>query len=89
MRKIIAIVIIILGFVSGGLFISTGLKLNKTGKNLTDLRSVSGTSLAEAYYQEIGRYGIAYSQFCYAMGIGIATISLGFGSVLFSNERKE
>jgi len=87
MKKILGIVIIILGVISGLLFFNAGMKLSSSGKDLTSLRSVGGTSIAESYYQSMGEYGLAYSTICYALGLSIITISLGFGGrYLFDNE---
>jgi hypothetical protein len=85
MKKFAAIVIA-LGLVSGVLFFIAGSKLSESGKSLTRLRTIGGKSVAEAYYQEIGRYGAAYSQFAYAMGTATIMISLGFGGVLLSKD---
>ena len=57
------LLVIIFGIVSGVLFVVTGLQLDQTGRDLIELRSVSGTFLAEAYYQEIDHYQIAGSFF--------------------------
>jgi hypothetical protein len=87
MKKILGISIIVLGVISGFLFFNAGLKLASTGKNLTELRSVGGTSVAEGYYQSVGEFGIAYSTICYAFGLSIIVISLGLGGrFLFENE---
>jgi len=61
MKKGIGILVIVLGVISSVLFFSAGNQLGTSGKELTTLRSIGGTSVADAYYQEIGRYGIGYS----------------------------
>jgi hypothetical protein len=58
------------------------------GTKLTTLESVSGNSIAEAYYQKMGRYGVAYSSVCYAFGWGIIAISLGLGGNLIIRRTK-
>lgn len=86
MKKSIGIAVITFGIISSGLFFSAGFKLGKSGLILTDLRSQSGAGIAEAYYQEIGRYGIAYSYLAYALGLGILSISFGLGGILITRE---
>lgn len=88
MKKVIAIIVFVLGLLSGVLFFTSGANLSKSGKNLTMLSSVGGGTVAEAYYQEIGRYGIAHSFFAYAMGTGIIMVSIGFGSILILTDKK-
>ncbi len=79
MKKTIGMLIIALGVISGILFFKAGLSLYSEGKELADLRSVSGTSIAESYYQSIGKYGIAYATVSFAFGLGVISISLGLG----------
>jgi ribosomal protein S27AE len=86
MKKKIGIGVIVLGVVSSISFFSAALQLGKSGEELTKLRSQGGTSVAEAYYQEIGRYGLAYSSLAYGLGWGVLAISCGFGSLLITSQ---
>ena len=87
MKKNIGIAIIVLGIISGLLFFYAGIKLFASGSELQKVESVSGTSIAEAYYQEMGRHGVAYSIIAFAFGFGVISISLGFGGrFLLENE---
>lgn len=79
MKKTLGILIIALGIISGVMFFKAGLSLYSEGKELTSLRSVGGTSIAENYYQSIGKYGIAYGTISFAFGLGVISISLGLG----------
>jgi hypothetical protein len=93
MKKVLGIIVIALGLASGGLFYQAGTQfkesgsdLRKHGEELTYLRSRGGETIAEAYYQEIGRYGISYagygigfSHFSYALGLGVLAVSTGLG----------
>jgi len=88
MKKILAVAVIVLGFVSSILLFIAGTQFSESGDRLTRLRSVGGTSVAEAYYQEIGQYGIAYSFFSYALGVGILATSIGVGGCLLKKEQK-
>jgi hypothetical protein len=74
------------GVVSGLLFFSAASKLDKSATDLTKLRSVGGTSVAEAYYQEMGEHGLAYSLISYACGLGVISLSLGLGGLLLSSD---
>jgi len=88
MRKALGIFVVVLGFISSGLFFTAGTQLAESGQDLTTLRSRGGESVNEVYYQNIGRYGIAYSRFSYAMGVAFLMMSLGFGSILITKEEK-
>jgi len=85
-KKNFGILIICLGILSGILFFSTGLSIGKTGTSMTELQSVSGTSVAEAYYQNVGELAIGLSLFMYAMGLSVVTVSVGFGGKLIIQE---
>lgn len=86
-RKILGVLVIVLGIISGILFFQAGSALNLEGKELSGIRSVGGTSVAESFYQSMGKFGIAYSTLSYAFGLSIITISLGLGGrMLFDNE---
>jgi len=90
MKKNVGIFVIIIGFIAGCLCFSAASNFEKSGNSLLDLRSVGGTSIAEAYYQEIGSYGLSYSKLSYALGLGIIAITIGIGSYfIFSNFDKE
>ena len=89
MRKILGVLVLIAGILSGLMFFVAGSKLSMASTEITDIRSVGGTSVAEAYYQETGRQGLAYATGLYAFGLGIIALSLGFGGLLLSDtERK-
>lgn len=81
--KLVGIAVILFGCLSGVLFFAAGFDLASTGKELTQLRSVGGTSVAESYYQSVGKYGKAASGICFALGLGTMAISLGIGGRLF------
>ncbi len=79
MKKTLGVLIIALGVISGILFFKAGLSLYSEGKELSSIRSVGGNSIAESYYQSIGKYGIAYATISFAFGLGVISISLGLG----------
>jgi hypothetical protein len=83
LKDFIASLIIIVGVFSGVSFIKAGNKLNEAGEYLLKLKSQSGYSVAEFYYNGIGHYGIAYSDFAFGMGMLTIIISLGIGTFLF------
>jgi hypothetical protein len=87
-RKMVAILIIIIGIISGVMFFRGGNILYSEGTQLTHLESVSGNSIAEEYYQTIGRYGVAYSSLSYGCGWGIIAISFGLASNLLFSKRR-
>ncbi len=79
MKKTLGILIIALGIISGIMFFIAGFSLYSEGKELSSIRSVGGNSIAESYYQSIGKYGIAYGTISFAFGLGVISISLGLG----------
>lgn len=83
MRKIIGGIVIVLGIIAGILLFSAGSAMNSHGAELTKLQSEAGNTIAEAYYQEIGNYGIATSQAYYGFGLAVIAISLALGARLF------
>lgn len=89
MKKIFGVLILIVGILSGLMFFVAGSKLSSASTDITEISSIGGRSVAEAYYQETGKQGLAYSTGLYACGLGIIAISLGFGGLLLSDaERK-
>lgn len=82
MNKLFGVLVLIAGIASGIMFFVAGSSLSKASTNMTGLRSVGGTSVAEAYYQEAGQQGLAYSTALYACGVGIIAVSLALGGLL-------
>jgi ribosomal protein S27AE len=85
-RKIIGIGVIVIGVMSSISFFKAASQLDYSGRTLTILRSEGGTSVAEAYYQEIGRYGLAYSSLAYGLSLGVLAVSCGFGGLLITSK---
>jgi hypothetical protein len=83
-KKLTGIVIILLGFAGGAFFCAGGAQMYLYGSELTTLRSQSGTSVAEAYYQEIGHFDQAGALADVGSGFAVVAISLGLGGVLLS-----
>ena len=89
MRKLFGILVILMGLASAGLFYDAGKSLGKSATELTGLRSRGGETVAEAYYQKIGEYGVAYSKLANALAIAALMVSFGIGGLLLtSNEQK-
>ena len=88
MEKTFAMIILMLGFISGGLCVYAGTQLGGSGQFLTMLSSQGGNSVAEVYYQQMGKFGIAYSYLAYAMGVAVAMVGIGFAGVLLSKSEK-
>ena len=82
MKKNYGNTVITLGIMACILFFIAGIKLGVSGFELVGIRSVSGTSIAEAYYQEMGRFGQAYSLISFAFGLLSLGLSLGIGNYL-------
>lgn len=88
MKKTIGVVTIILGIISGIMFFSAGSHLSDNGKDMKQLKSQGGTSLAEAYYQDVGEISNGIGKLCYALGLGTLATSIGIGGSLYSAESK-
>jgi len=69
-------------FPAGYFLARSGAQFNTVGKGLTAFRSRGGETVSEFYYQEVGRYGMAYSSFAYALAFASLAISLGVGGTL-------
>jgi len=74
-----------LGVLSGLLFFGAGSSISKTGDNMQKLQSQSGTSLAEAYYQEVGELAKGISLFAYGLGLSVIAFSIGMGGKMVSD----
>lgn len=72
-------VVVVLGVLSSVNFFEAGGKLQQSGKNLTELRSKGGESVAEAYYQEVGRSQIGQGSAVYGVGLAALMFSVGLG----------
>ena len=81
---VIALAVIALGIASATFFLNAGSKLSDSGDDLTYLRSVGGQTVAEAYYQEIGHYGLTYSKLAYGFGWFTLMLSIALGSIIIS-----
>lgn len=66
---IIAIIACILFFVSAE-------QISKVANDMIDLRSQSGTSLAEVYYQDVGKALKGFAMFARALGVSILAITI-------------
>lgn len=84
MKKAFALIVPVLGFVSGGLCFYAGNQLGASGEFLTTLSSQGGNSVAEVYYQQMGKFGIAYSYLAYALGVAVVMTGIGLAGVLLS-----
>ncbi len=71
------------------MFFVAGARVGSSSGDMSKIESVSGTSVAEAYYQASGEQGKGYSSGLYACGLAIIAISLGFGGLLLSDTEKK
>lgn len=87
MNRLFGVLVLIAGIASGIMFFVAGSSLGKASTDMTELKSVGGTSVAEAYYQGAGKQGLAYSTALYACGVGIIAVSLALGGLLLLSDR--
>lgn len=85
MKKNIGTLVIILGIISGIIFFVSGSQLSKTGDDMKELRSQSGDSLAEVYYQDVGEMNKGLGTLADALGVGVMTLSIGIGAKLITD----
>jgi hypothetical protein len=77
-------VVIVIGILSFVNFSEAGKKLQQSGQELTELRSQGGTSVAEVYYQGVGKSQIGQGSAAYGMALATLMISVGLGgSMIF------
>lgn len=88
MQRVFAMIILVLGCASCGLCFYAGNQLGTSGQFLTTLSSQGGNSVAEVYYQQMGKFGIAYAYLSYAMGVAVSMLGIGCASVLLSKSEK-
>ena len=53
------------------------------------MTSQVGASVAEAYYQQIGQFGIDTASTYYGFGAGVVALSLGLGAILISENKMQ
>lgn len=87
MRRTLGIAVIILGIIAGVVFFSAGSKISETGKQMNKLQSQGGTSLAEAYYQDVGDVAGGFGIFAYGVGTAIIALSLGIGGKMIADDK--
>jgi hypothetical protein len=72
-------VVIVIGILSFMNFSEAGKKLQESGQELTQLRSEGGKSVAEVYYQGVGKSQIGQGSAAYGMALATLMISVGLG----------
>jgi hypothetical protein len=86
MKKTLGTLVIIIGLISSIIFFIAGNEMSKASKNMQDIRSVSGTSVAEAYYHEVGGLSKGLGMLSNAMGFGVIALSMGLGGRIMNSE---
>jgi hypothetical protein len=87
LMKGLGCVVILLGLVSFTKFADAGYKLQRSGEELTELRSQGGNTVAESYYQGVGRSQIGQSSAAYGMAMSTLMISIGWGGSMISKRK--
>ncbi|MDS0525027.1 hypothetical protein NNC19_04985 [Clostridium sp. SHJSY1] len=83
------ILTIVLGIASCIIFFVAGIDLGNTGDKMQQLKSQSGTTVAEAYYQDIGSMNKGLGKLCYGLGIASLAISIGLSKNNVSEDIKK
>jgi hypothetical protein len=78
---------LILGLISGIMFFVAAENLAAAGNEMLALESISGTSLAEAYYQQVGNAVISLALFLKALGIGFIAFAAGIFGLISKQNR--
>ncbi|EKS4344782.1 zinc ribbon domain-containing protein [Clostridium botulinum] len=67
---------VIIAIVGCALFFISAQQISEAAESMIEIKSVSGDSVAEAYYQEVGKALKGFAMFCRALGISILTIPM-------------
>ena len=78
----LASAIVGLGVASANMLFEASERIYESGFDLMFLRSVGGETVAEAYYQEIGRYGVAHSKFYKGLAYLALMISIALSGII-------
>lgn len=70
---VLGVIIAIVGCV---LFFISAQQISEAVERMMEIRSVSGDSVAEVYYQEVGKALKGFAMFCRALGVSILTIPM-------------
>jgi hypothetical protein len=87
MRRILGVVTIIAGVVTTLLFLNAAIEYREAGSKMMALRSQSGDSLAELYYQDMGQVSKAHGSSAYAFALLTLSCSVGVGGYLVGSGR--
>ncbi|NEZ47295.1 zinc ribbon domain-containing protein [Clostridium niameyense] len=60
-----------IAIIGAGLFFAAGEELAAVGESMTTITSVSGDSIAEVYYQDVGKAVKGFAMFCRALGTSV------------------
>jgi hypothetical protein len=82
MRRILGVVTIIAGIVTTLLFLNAAIDYREAGNKMMTLRSQSGDSLAELYYQDMGQVSKGHGSSAYAFALLTLSCSVGLGGYL-------
>ncbi len=62
---------LLIAIIGAGLFFVAGEQLSSVGESMTTIKSISGETVAEAYYQDVGRAVKGFAMFCRALGASV------------------
>ncbi len=88
LMKGLGCVVILLGLVSFSNFAEAGYRLQRSGQELTELKSQGGNTVAEAYYQEVGRSQIGQGSAASGMAMLTLMISIGWGGSMIAKKKE-
>lgn len=78
--KSLGVIVIIFGIIAGISFFIAGWQINIGASDMVTLCSQSGTSLAEIYYQDMGKALMGFAILARAMGILTIVITVVLGN---------
>ncbi|WP_017413473.1 hypothetical protein [Clostridium tunisiense] len=83
---IVGVLVIVLGIIACGLFFMSASDITTSASDMITLRSQSGTSVAEAYYQDMGKVFKGFAMFSRAIGISTLSITTYMGTRLIKGK---
>jgi hypothetical protein len=84
--RVVGSLTIIAGIVAAIMFFNAADSLESDGRLMTNLQTISGESVAEKYYQDVGYANMSYARIARACGVGVAATAVGIGGLLITRD---
>ena len=85
-KKKLGAIVIVMGLIVGVLFITAGYKISAAGDEMSYIRSIGGSTIDEAFYQEFGEMSKGIGLFVYGIGFTAIAVSGVAGGIMLLSE---